>query len=502
MTRKAGVILSYVLMFFEVLSTLLLTPLVIRTLGASEYGVYKLSASVVSYLMLLDLGVGNSVIRFVSKYRHEKDVYNQKRYLGLSISFYGIISFAALLLGGILILLFPRMFAKGLTHSEIVLAQKLLAFTTVNTSVTLGTSVFNNVILAYERFDISKGLSIIQILLRIALTFAALKMGMGSIGIVAVNLLLTLIVRMAFVHFVIKQLCLKPIFSGFDKGFVREIVLYSAFILIQAIATQLNSSVDQILLGIIIPGSSGIIAIYSIGHQLVQYFKTLGSSMSGVLMPGVVKLVESNATPEKINQEMVRISRLSFMVLAIVSTCFLVNGRLFVTLWAGPDYVDGYWIAMLLFAIYTFTLSQAVGTQILWAMDEHKEQSLIQITVVVVNIFLTIALIKWNPLLGATIGTVISLFLGDLVTMNLVFARKIKINLLHYYRELLRGIIPCLFLSAAVGFLIRQLHIMNWVGLVFNVLGMLTVYCISMYIFGMSQYEKRLILSFFQKHQR
>ena len=55
MGRKQGVILSYVLMLFEVLSTLLITPFLIRTLGQAEYGVYKLTASITAYLLLLDI---------------------------------------------------------------------------------------------------------------------------------------------------------------------------------------------------------------------------------------------------------------------------------------------------------------------------------------------------------------------------------------------------------------------------------------------------------------
>ena len=51
MNRKIGVILSYVLMVFEVLSTLLLTPFIIRTLGQAEYGVYKLAFAINAYLL-------------------------------------------------------------------------------------------------------------------------------------------------------------------------------------------------------------------------------------------------------------------------------------------------------------------------------------------------------------------------------------------------------------------------------------------------------------------
>ena len=49
MNRRIGVVLSYVLMIFEILSTLLLTPFIISTLGQAEYGVYKLAAAINSF---------------------------------------------------------------------------------------------------------------------------------------------------------------------------------------------------------------------------------------------------------------------------------------------------------------------------------------------------------------------------------------------------------------------------------------------------------------------
>lgn len=82
MNRKIGVILSYVMMVFEVLSTLLLTPFIVRTLGQAEYGVYKLSAAIVAYLLLLDLGVGNAVTKYAAQYRVEGDVQQSRRFLG------------------------------------------------------------------------------------------------------------------------------------------------------------------------------------------------------------------------------------------------------------------------------------------------------------------------------------------------------------------------------------------------------------------------------------
>ena len=499
MNRKIGVILSYILMIFEVLSTLLLTPFIIRTLGNSEYGVYKLSAAIVAYLLLLDLGIGNAVTRYVAKYRAQNNTEDCKKFLGITTIYYSAVALICILAGIVLILVYPTAFAKGLTEDEIALGQKLLSITIFNAAVTLGAAGFKNTIIAYERFDISRGASIISIIIRIAATFIVLKLGMGSIGIVSVNFALTLIVTAYFILFVIFKLKLKPKFKGITRDSVKEIAVYSSFILIQMIATQINACADSILIGMFVSSSSAIIAIYGIGHQVTQYFQSIGSSVTGVLMPGVVKMVENHATPKQLCDEMIKIGRLILMVLGLIWSAFLVIGRDFITLWVGSERLDAYWVALILMTAHMFILTEAIGTQILWSMNEHKEQSILKISIVVANIFLTILLIQWDPLIGATIGTFISLMLGDVFVMNLIFVKKIKINLLTYYGGLFKGVVPCMAIAAAAGFAFSLLNLSGWLGFLANALVIIVSYAVCMILFGMNSYEKNLIFGIFRK---
>lgn len=499
MNRKIGVILSYILMIFEVLSTLLLTPFIIRTLGDSEYGVYKLSAAIVAYLLLLDLGIGNAVTRYVAKYRAQGNMIQSRRFLGLTTIYYAIIAAICLIAGMILILLYPTVFATGLSADEIALGQKLLSITIINTAVTLASVGFKNTIIAYERFDISRGLSIVMIIIRIAATYGALKIGLGSIGIVSVNLTLTILTNLIFVLVVIFKLKLKPMFRGITAAMVKEVAVYSSFILIQMIATQINACADQVLLGMFVEASTVIIALYSVGQQITQYFQSIGSSVTGVLMPGVVKLVESKATPQQLCDEMIRIGRLILMVLGLIWSGFLVFGQQFITLWVGPEKLDSYWVALILMTAQMFMLTEAIGTQILWSMNEHKEQSILKISIVILNIFLTIALIRWNPLYGATIGTFISLMLGDIGVMNLIFVKKIKVKLGTYYAGLFKGIVPCMAIAIAAGFAFSLIGLKGWIGFGVNVLVIVAVYAVCMAGFGMNRYEKNLVFGIFRK---
>lgn len=485
--------LSYLHMIFEVLSTLLLTPFIISSLGSAEYGVYKLIAAITSYLLLLDLGMGNSVVRYVAKFKENHDMESSRKYLGVCMVFYAAVSVAVLLLGGVLILSFQKIFATGLTAAEIALSKRLLLLTVLNAAVTLGTSVFYNILIAYSRFALSKGLSILQIIVRILVTAAALKLGYRSEAIVTINLVLTMLMRGYYVFYVLCVLKLRPQLRGTNAAFIKDIVSYSAFILLQMIATQINAQADQVLLGMFVTSSAVIIGIYGVGAQIVQYFQSVGQALGGVLMPGVVKLVESGAGSKELQNEMIRIGRYAFTMLGLIFVGFLVNGRSFIRLWAGAEYEQGYYVALMLMFAHMIIMTQSIGTQILWAKNKHQLQSVIKFVIVATNILLTIFLIRWDPLMGAAIGTVISLLLGDVLSMNIVFKKEIGISLKAYYTGLFKGILPCLLLSALAGSGVKLLPVSGLPGLILNVLVMTAVYAAAMWGFGFNESEKNMV---------
>lgn len=499
MSRKVGVMLSYVLMVLEVISTLLLTPYIIRTLGQSEFGVYKLSIAINAYLLLLDLGVGNAITRYVAKYRVDGDNKKQSQFLGVATVFYIIIAIIAIIIGVILVLIFPTAFAKGLSPDETVLGQKLLAITMINSAVTLGTVPFANVLIAYERFSVSRGSSIVQIIFRMILTFLAVKSGMGSIGIVTVNLVMTVLCRSFFVVYVFFRLKIFPMYKGIKASFIKEIVAYSSLILLQMIATQLNASIDQVLIGSLVASSAVILAVYGVGTQIVQYFQSIGTAFTGVMMPGIVSMVERKATPKELSDEMVRIGRIIFMVLMLIWAGFLVNGQQFVVLWAGAENKDAYLVALILMTAYVLVLTEAIGTQVLWALNEHKEQSFLKMGIVLANILLTVILIKWQPLIGATLGTFISLIVGDIVVMNIIFVKKIGINLFAYYKGIMKGIIPSAAIAVCFGFGFSFFFSESWLTVIANGIIMVSVYVLCMWLFGLNKYEKTLFGSIIKK---
>lgn len=82
---KIGAVLSYVLIILNTVHGLFITPYMIGKLGVSEYGVYKTISALSSSMMVLDLGIGSTVMRFVAKYRATKDEKSIPNFVAISL---------------------------------------------------------------------------------------------------------------------------------------------------------------------------------------------------------------------------------------------------------------------------------------------------------------------------------------------------------------------------------------------------------------------------------
>lgn len=493
MSRRSGVVFSYLLLVTEVASSLLFTPFLIRSLGQSEYGLYSLAISMTAYFLLLDAGVGNALVRYVAKFRVNGDIERQQTFLGLSLVFYSAVGVLICILGVMLLLNLSDIFGSGLDFQEQALLHDLLVVTLVGAAASLMASVFDRTLIAYERFALSRMLSIARLVLRVILVTVLLLLGYGALAAVVVNVLLVVVFGLVSAGYVVGRLGLRPRLKGIELGFLREVFSYTGLIFLQMIATQVNATADQVLLGMMT--TSATVGVYAVGAQLSNYFQTIAGSINGVLMPGVVRLVEGGASHADLLDEMVKVGRLVLMVLGVVVVGFLVAGREFVSFWVGQSYSEAYWVALILMSAGILYLTQSVGTQILWAMGRHKVQAWLNVAVAVANIGLTVVLISWKPLIGASLGTGIAVVVGNVIVMNIVYTRDIGISMGDYYRRLLRGILPCLAIAGFAGAVIGNLPLEGWMKVAVQVGSVVVVYAIGMLHFGMSAYEKQLAVS-------
>ena len=86
---RAGALLSYVNIAITTIIPLLYTPIMLKMLGQSEYGLYSLSNSIISYLSILNFGMGSAVVNYITVASSEEDKDKMERTMGLCVKMYG-----------------------------------------------------------------------------------------------------------------------------------------------------------------------------------------------------------------------------------------------------------------------------------------------------------------------------------------------------------------------------------------------------------------------------
>lgn len=495
--RKSGAILSYVSIIINTLIQLLYTPFLIRMLGQSEYGLYSLINSVIGYLTVLDLGFGNAIIVYTAKYRAQglKDK-EQKLHGMFKIVFY-IIAAISMALGLILLFNTNSLFGSTMNATELETAKIMMIILIFNLGFSFSFSLYSSIVNAYEKFTFNKLITIAGSLLKPLIMIPLLLFGFKSIAMALVLTGINVIISLSNYIYCKRKLHISTKFRGFDKALFKTIFGYSIWIFLGVIVDKVNWSVDQFVLGAI----SGTIAvsIYSIASTINTLFLNLSTAISGVFLPKMSKLVAQKATSKELTAEFIKVGRLQYLVMLLVCSGFVLFGKQFITLWAGQEFEESYYVALLLIIPLMIPLIQNLGISIMQAMNKFKFKSISTAIMAVANVGISIVLAKVYGAIGAAIGTTISLLLCNGIIINIYYYKKIKLNVLKFWKEIIIMTIPYII---PVGLMLLFKHFVvldGWVGLAIYIAIYTILYSLTSYFLSMNKYEKNLINQVFIK---
>ena len=490
--RKAGVILSYAGEIVKILVNLVYTPIMLRLLGQSEYGLYQLVYSVVSYLSLLSLGFGSSYLRFYSRYKAQNDEDGVAKLNGMFILIFFSISVICILCGTVMVGNIRTIFGTGLTESEYATAKILMELLIINLALTFPNSVFNCSITAHEKFLFQKLLILLQNLFSPFLTLPLLIMGYGSIGMVSVTTLLTFVLLISNMIYCFKKLHVRFAFHGLKISLFKEMWVFTFFIFLNQIIDQINWSVDKFLLGRF--AGTTAVAMYGVGGQINTLYLQFSSAVSNVFVPKVNRIVAETNDNNQLTRLFTKVGRIQFMVLGLILSGFVFFGIPFVKIWAGSEYSASYAVALLLIIPVTVPLIQNLGIEIQRAKNMHKARAVVYLAIAIANMFISIPLIKLMGSAGAALGTAISLIAGNIIFMNWYYHARIGMNMIYFWKEIAK-FIPALIAPCVVGIAIMKfVNITGFVKLGVFAVVYAVVYGLSMYFLGMNEEEKQLVM--------
>ena len=488
--KKAGVLLTFVSETIKILNALLYTPIMLRLLGQSEYGLYQLAMSTISALNLLNIGFTNTYFRYYSKYNVANDKEGIARLNGMFMLVFGALSMVAIVCGVLLVANTKLIFGDGLTAAELAKAEILMTILVVNMVVTLVNNVWYCYVMACEKFVFLKLLNVVKNLLIPALTLPMLFMGQGSVAVVTVTTILTIGVFAANAIFCRGKLKMKFLFKNIRVSLLWEMGGFAFFIFLNQIVNQVNWNVDKVLLGRM--SGTVAVAVYGIGMQIYWLFFDASSAISGVFIPQVNHIVAQSNDNSELTRLMTRVGRVQFLLLCLILTGFAFFGKPFIRLWAGDGYADSYWVALLLLVPMTVPLIQSIGTEIQNAKNMHRVKSVVYTCIAAVNVGISIVFIPRWGCVGAAAGTTISVVAGEILFMNWYYHKKIGLNMAYFWKNIAQ-FLPAVCLMCLAGATYAYfVQINGWVDLALAVVAYTGLYAIVMWLIGLNSYEKQL----------
>ena len=488
---RTGVLLSYVNLGISCIIPFLYTPVMMHMLGQAEYGLYCLANSVISYLTLLSFGFGSTIIRYISKYRAEKNKEAVCRTFGFFLQLYIFLGILVFVVGLVISNNVEVIFRKGLTVAEIDKIHILIIIMAFNTALSFPMSVFSSIITSYERYVYRKLIDMISTIAAPIFNLVTLYMGFASIGMSIASTILQILMLPLNVIYCFKILKINPKFKRIPYSLIKEMLGFSFYVFLGTIVDMLFWSTDKVILGML--ASSTAIAVYNIGGTFNNMVISLSTSISGVLTPKITGMVATDVSKEQFTELFIRIGRLQYFVIALIISGFSVFGQSFIQLLAGSEYADAYWIAILTMFPLCIPLIENTGWSIVIAQNKHKFRSIVYLIIAVLNVVSTYFVVPYLGGIGAALCSCIAYLVGQGVIMNIYYYRVTKINIPLFWKNIGRmSIVPGSMLL--LGIIMNKKIILNrWSLFLISVVIYSLIYCIIMYKFVLNHYEKDIV---------
>lgn len=493
---KLGVILSFSQTLVNILVGIAYTPVMLRLLGQSEYGLYSTIVSAVSMLSVVSLGLNGSYIKFYSKYKANDDDDGVAGLNGLYLIIYSVLGLIVLIAGLFLTYNLELVFDEGLTPAEYGIARILMVLLTINMSATFIMTVFTSVISANEKYVFLKLLGMGKTILGPLLTLPLLLMGFRSIAMVSVIVSVSLAVDVVYCIYCRRFLHMRFKFRGIEKGLLKSLLTFTSFIAICVIVDQINNHMGKFLLGRF--SGTRAVAVYAVAYTLYSYYSSISYYVSNVFTPRIHNIVNSTNDSKDEQRRLVtelftKIGRIQFLLLALIATGLVLFGKAFIEFWAGSEYSESYSVIVIL-VILTFTsLIQNSGVEIQCAKGEHKFRSYAYVIMALLNLTIAIVLCPRFGVIGAALGMGIATFLINGVAMNIQYYQKCNIDILSFWTSIL-SLSKGLIIPLAAGLLmVNYMYAQSLAVLAVEIVAYTMIYAVSMWFFGMNQYERALI---------
>ena len=453
-SKKAASLCGYTSIFVSTVLNLVLTRMYLRYLGKDGYGLYQMIYSIALYVLVLDMGISTVMVRYLSEYRSKGDKESAEKFAFHIIVLITGILFLLIIGGTILNASIERIY-PNLSASDYDVSHRMFIFMIGSLCLTVVQHFFYGVINAHELFVVGNLSSIIASVLKFTIVYLLLSKGIGAIAIAWSDFAVKLFVVILAAYISFAKLRFRVRIHTLNFKLLAGVFALMGGMLLHSISAFANNAIDKTILGIIMTKAD--VAVYAVAMPFISVFNMLPTVFTNLFLPTAVRLKNHGAGGAEYTDLIVKVGRYQFAICGLMLVGFLICGKDFISLMYGGDVMKAWAIAIIIMVPSMIQLSEEALNGVIDANDKRLFFSSMVLVMSIMNIILTVVLVKMIGILGAPIATGISYITYFIVVRN-VFAKKLfGIQISRMIKEIPARTITCLLVAAVPGIILNGL---------------------------------------------
>lgn len=483
-----GAIISYASIFLNIAISFFYTPWMLKQIGVSDYGLYSLVLSFISYF-IMDFGLSKAISRFIAKYRAEDNIKMVSNMLGLTTRAYLIIDVCIFLILFVLYFFISDIFVS-LTSAELDKLKILYAIAGTFSVLSFMFRPLDGAMVAFEFFVENKLIDIIYKVGSVVLICIALYLGYGVYVLVLVNGATSLLT--SFVKFLVfRNKSTVDVNWGYKNNRqLKEIFSFSIWAFGRGLAQRMRFALVPSVLGIFCNTTE--ISLFSLGMMIEAMVFNISNAINGLFLPRISRISHANDR-EQMNKLMIRVGRIELVIISFIFTAFLIFGRQFIGLWVGDTFEDVYIIVLLLIFSNIIIFTEDTAENLVFVENKIKYTTSIIIICSTIGLVGSLFVAKSMGAVGCAMCSGLALFV-DTIIVNFYYHRKMNLNIIEFFKQCHLKSLPIYTLVAAVAYLAKTFFPWDgWFGLIVSGVLYFIVFALVAYMFAFNKDEKQFV---------
>jgi len=435
---------NWVLIVLTLAATYVLTPFVIHTLGPAGYGTWTVITAMTGYISLLALGVPMACVRYLTQDVAEKNTQRMNETIGSCAGMYLVCGGVAVLLGASFMMWFSSYKLPVGIRTDAMVAFGLMS---LNVSAGFIGLLPEGILFAHHDFIRRNLVRIGGVVLRLGLTVGML-MAHASLAAMAVVQIVCLAFDFGASWFIIRRRYpdVRINLSYFRMERVRKIFSFSAYVLLLSAGARLTFQTDALVIGAYQDVAS--IAPYAVANSLILCLMDFVIAIAAVVAPMATKM-HAEGRLDDLREIFLKWSKVATAVALVSGLCLMILGPRFIGRWVDPSFEQssGAVLIVLLASCFIFLPVRGVAVPMMMGLGKPRIPAIAYISAGLLNLALSIALVKPFGLVGVAFGTAIPNVLFAIVILH-VTCRELQIPFSRWARYVvprsLLGAVPIL----------------------------------------------------------